>query len=73
MVSRGRNHRCAPALIEEEVGENPNQPQQGKSDKRAEYADANRQQGDRYHFVGSSKVTQRLPVVVLLNTAHHAR
>ena len=50
VVARGRNHRSAPALIEKQVGENSNQPQQSEGDEGAEDADADRQQGDRYHL-----------------------
>ena len=62
VVARGRNHRGAPALVEKQVGKNSNQSQQGKSDERTEYANADRQEGNRDHFAGSGKVTQRLQV-----------
>ncbi len=74
MVARGRNHSGAPALVEEQVGENSNQSQQGKSDERAEYTDADRQEGNRDHIAGSGKVTQRLrSLVMLVDSAHNSR
>src|SRR5581483_960996 len=57
-VARRGNERCLPALVEEEIGEQPDEPEQHQGDAGAQDPDADSKRGDQDHAWRDEKVAE---------------
>src|SRR6516225_5877977 len=73
MIARGGDQGSTPALEEKQIGEKPDQPQQGEGNEGAEYANDNRQQGDGDYIMAGGEVAEPLRSITAFAAAQHKR